>query len=96
MRVALNDAAPLYRDAPEAQEVRASGVRTMQLFMREVLPKATPATRVLAADLVITTLSAVGKQFSESPRTSAHIEAYAEGLADMLCAYLQSLKRRSK
>src|SRR5882724_7899519 len=29
MRVALNDAAPLYRDAPEAQEARASGGRTV-------------------------------------------------------------------
>jgi AcrR family transcriptional regulator len=33
MRVALNDAAPLYRDAPEAREARASGDRTMQVFM---------------------------------------------------------------
>ena len=39
MRVALNDAAPLYRDAPEAREARASGDRTMQVFMREALPE---------------------------------------------------------
>ena len=38
MRVALNDAAPLYRDTPEAREVRASGDRTVQAFMREALP----------------------------------------------------------
>ena len=35
MRVALNDAAPLYRDAPEAQAVRASGQQTVQRFMLE-------------------------------------------------------------
>src|SRR5882724_6112681 len=29
MRMALDDAAPLYRDAPEAQEARASGERTV-------------------------------------------------------------------
>ena len=40
MRVALNDAAPLYRDAPEARQARASGGRTMQRFLREALPKA--------------------------------------------------------
>jgi AcrR family transcriptional regulator len=39
MRVALNDAAPLYRDAPEAREARASGGRTMQAFMREACPR---------------------------------------------------------
>ena len=91
MRVALNDAAPLYRDAPEAREARASADRAFQLFMQEVLPKATAATRALASDLITTTLSAVGKDFSESPRTPAEVEAYAGAMADMFCAYLDAL-----
>lgn len=91
MRVALNDAAPLYRDAPEAQEARASGDRTIQTFMQEALPEAPEATRALAGDLITTTLSEVGKQFSECPRSPAEIEAYAEAMADMFCAYLGSL-----
>jgi hypothetical protein len=61
--------------------------------MREALPKASEATRALAGDLITTTLSAVGKQFSESPRTPAEIEAYADAMADMFCAYLRSLDR---
>jgi AcrR family transcriptional regulator len=89
MRVALNDAAPLYRDAPEAQAAKASGSRTIQVFMREVLPNASETTRTMAGDLIKTTLSEVGKQFSESPRTAAEIEAYAEAMADMFCAYLR-------
>jgi AcrR family transcriptional regulator len=93
MRVALNDAAPLYRDAPEAQEARASGDRTVQVFMQEVLPEASEATRALAGDLITTTLSEVGKQFSEMPRTSAEIGAYADAMADMFCAYLRALER---
>ncbi len=91
LRVALSDAAPLYRGAPEAKEARASGERTFRAFMQEVLPKAPKATRTLAGDLVTTTLSAGGKQFSESPRSTAEIKAYAEAMADMFCAYLQSL-----
>jgi AcrR family transcriptional regulator len=91
MRVALNDAAPLYRNAPEAQEVKASGRHTVQLFMREALPGASEAARALAGDLITTTLGTVGKHFSESPRTSAEIDAYAEAMADMLCAYVESL-----
>jgi hypothetical protein len=91
MRVALNDAAPLYRDAPEAREARASGDRTMQVFMREALPQASKSTRGLAADLITTTLSKVGKHFSESPRSPADIETYAQAMADMFCAYLESL-----
>ena len=91
MRVALNDAAPLYRDAPEAREARASGDRTMQVFMREALPEASESTWALAADLITTTLSKVGKHFSESPRSAADIETYAGAVADMFCAYLESL-----
>lgn len=91
VRVALDDAAPLYRDAPEAQAARASGDRTIQLFMQEALPNAAQATRELAGDLVMTTLSTVGKQFSELPRTPAEIEAYADAMADMFCAYLRGL-----
>ena len=91
MRVALNDAAPLYRDAPEAREARASGDQTMQVFMREALPEASESTWALAADLITTTLSKVGKHFSESPRSAAEIETYAGAVADMFCAYLESL-----
>jgi AcrR family transcriptional regulator len=91
MRVALNDAAPLYRDAPEAREARASGGRTMQAFMREALPETSELTRALAADLITTTLSKVGKHFSESPRSPTEIETYAQAMAAMFCAYLESL-----
>jgi hypothetical protein len=47
----------------------------------------------LAGDLIITTLSSVGKHFSETPRTPAEIEVYAEGMADMFCAYLESFTK---
>jgi AcrR family transcriptional regulator len=94
IRVALNDAAPLYRDAPEAQEARASGNRIIQAFMREALPEATEAARALAGDLITTTFSAVGKDFSETARAPAEIEIYAEAMADMFGAYLESLGRR--
>jgi AcrR family transcriptional regulator len=91
MRVALDDAAPLYRDAPEAREAMASGDRIIHVFMREALPGVAETDRALAGDLITSTLTAAGKQFSESPRTGAEIKAYAEAMADMFCAYLKSL-----
>ena len=94
MRVALDDAAPLYRDAPEAREAKASGRGIVSAFMQEALPEASEATRALAGDLITTTLSTVGKRFSETPRTPAEIAAYAEAMADMFCAYLAELQRR--
>ena len=93
VRIALDDAAPLYRDAPEAREVKASGDRSVEVFMREVLPDAPDAVRALAGDLIKTTLSQVGKHFSESPRTPAEIESYADAMADMFGAYIEVLQR---
>lgn len=94
IRVALSDAAPLYRDAPEAQDARAAGEGIVAAFMREALPKASDATRVLAGELITTTLSEVGRTFSEEARSEAEIAAYAGAMADMFCAYLAKLARR--
>ena len=93
MRGALDDAAPLYRDAPESHEAQAGGTRTTQAFMLEALPKASRTTRTLAGDLITTTLKAVGKQFSGSPRTPPEIKAYADAMADMFCAYIEALEK---
>jgi hypothetical protein len=62
--------------------------------MREALPKAPDATRMLAGALIKTTLSEVGKRFSETPRNEAEIARHADGMADMFCAYLGELARR--
>ncbi|ALN93670.1 TetR family transcriptional regulator [Lysobacter gummosus] len=95
MRVALNDAAPLYRDAPETKKARARGERTLQAFMREILPNTPTAARMRAGDLIGTTLSTVGKQFSETPRTAPEIKAYAQAMSDMFLAYIDSVGRRA-
>jgi AcrR family transcriptional regulator len=94
MRVALSDAAPLYRDAPEAHEAHAQSQKVLDAYMREALPNAAQATRDTAAELITTTLSAVGKQFSMKPRSPAEIKAYANALSDMFCAYLQSINAK--
>ncbi|UAL12379.1 TetR family transcriptional regulator [Caulobacter segnis] len=93
VRGALDDAAPLYRDAPEAQEARLSGTRTLQVFMTELMPEVSAETRDLAGDLMTSTLKQVGKAFSETPRTPAEIAAYADAMADMFDAYLAALER---
>jgi AcrR family transcriptional regulator len=93
MRVALHDAAPLYRDAPEARAAKSAGAHIVEDFLAEVLPGVPAATRALAGDLITRTLSAVGKQFSESPRTRLEIDAYSDAMADMFCAYLERLGR---
>jgi AcrR family transcriptional regulator len=94
IRGALHDAAPLYRDAPEAIEFRAASADIVEDFMREVLPNATEEGRQRAGDLIKTTLSGVGGSFSSTPRSSAEIIDYGDALADMFCAYLEQLANR--
>ncbi len=91
MRIALDDAAPLYRDAPEAREVKVEGNRAFSAFMREALPDVPDATHALACELILTTLTTSGKAFSETARTPAEIDAYSAAMADMFCAYLAHL-----
>ncbi len=93
VRGALNDAAPLYRDSPEARKARAEGDLMIDAFMVEALPKAAAASRELAGDLIFTTLGTVGNSFSQTRRTKAEIKAYADTMADMFCAYLQALRQ---
>jgi hypothetical protein len=60
-------------------------------FMREALPGRPKPVRDLAGDLIGTTMSVYGQDFSESPRTPAEIRAHADAMADMFSAYLKSL-----
>lgn len=91
IRGALNDAAPLYRDSPEVQKAQAEGDRMIDTFIAEVLPMASASSREQAGDLIMTTLSTVGNEFSRTQRTKAEIKAYADEMADMFCAYLKTL-----
>jgi len=91
IRIALDDAAPFYRDAPEAIEAHAESAGIVEAFLRECAPRSSDAQRALAGDLIKTTLSKVGSSFSAIPRTPDEIYTYADALADMLCAYLERL-----
>lgn len=93
VRGALDDAAPLYRDAPEARAARKAIDGTMAAFLREAAPQSSEAARVRAAELISRTIAALGKDFSSRPRAAAEIAAYADAVADMLCAYLKMLRR---
>ncbi len=68
----------------------------MRVFLREALPGVDDAAVVLAADLIETTLSQVGSNFSEAPRTDEEIESYAGAMAEMFISYLRALAKRAE
>ena len=90
LRVALGDAAPSYRKAPEVKDHRKEGRELAQRFMAELLPDLAPKERRFTADVVMTTMSVMGKKVSEQSRSKAEVEAWAFGVGEMLCAYLSS------
>ncbi len=93
MRLALRDAAPLYRGAPEAEEPQISGMQTMQAFLRDAVPNLPEPALLRAGDMIAMTMGAVGERISERFQGDEDIASYAEELADMLCAYLQQLPK---
>jgi AcrR family transcriptional regulator len=96
IRVALGDAAPFYRDAPEASEHRQSGMATMLVFLEEAIPMVSAGERAMAAELIAMTMSAVGERISEEGRSAPDVEAHAHAVGDMFCAYLESLSARAQ
>lgn len=96
IRTALSDAAPLYRDAPEAIEAKRENAHIFRAFLQEALPGVADDKRMLAGNLIKMTLSGVGSSFSETPRTETEIVAWSDALADMLCAYLDRLTQASE
>jgi AcrR family transcriptional regulator len=92
IRIALADAAPLFREAPEAATFRRAAFRPFLAFWREVLPDATPRQRRQAVEIVMMTVEAAGKRVSEDRKSFADVDAYAQALGDMVCAYVGQVR----
>jgi AcrR family transcriptional regulator len=95
LRLALDAAAPSYHDAPESRAGRRRSRQIVSAFIAAAAPRATARQRGFAAELVFTTMTAVGKQLSERPRPRAEIGRWADAIADMLTAYMAGLGARS-
>jgi AcrR family transcriptional regulator len=89
-RSALEEAAPLYREAPESRAHAEEGRRLMESFMKDALPHASPRERSFAADLLGLVMSATGKAISSQNRSRSEVDDLAVAVAAMFCAYLNS------
>jgi AcrR family transcriptional regulator len=95
LRVALDDAGALFRDAPEARAQEAMARRRLRRFMKTLLPAASPAERAFAADFIGTGMSAVAEKLTERKRGRAEVDAWAKASADMYCRFLEDLASRA-
>jgi len=96
LRVALDDAGALFRDAPEAAAFFLVAGARMNAFFEEALPVVAAEPRALAAELVLTSMSALAEKVTARGLSRAQVDAWAKSSADMYCAYLESLARDAK
>ncbi|MGC8517647.1 MAG: TetR family transcriptional regulator [Steroidobacteraceae bacterium] len=90
LRSALEEAAPLYREAPESHAHVEEGRALMMRFVQDALPRASPRERAFAADLIGTVMSAVGKTVSSQGRKIDEVDALADAVGEMFGAYLSA------
>jgi AcrR family transcriptional regulator len=88
-RSALEEAAPLYREAPESRAHAEEGRHLMESFMEDALPGVSAQDRVFAADLVGLVMSSTGKAISSQERSRSDVDDLAVAIGDMFCAYLK-------
>jgi AcrR family transcriptional regulator len=91
-RSALEEAAPLYREAPEARSHVEEGRALMENFMKAALPSASMREREFAADLVGLVMSSAGKAISSQSRSRFEVDQLASAIGEMFCAYLKTAK----
>jgi AcrR family transcriptional regulator len=90
-RSALEEAAPLYREAPESRAHAEEGRRLMESFMKDALPRASLRERAFAADLARLVMSSAGKAISSQNRSRQEVDDLAASIGEMLCAYLKTV-----
>ncbi|HEX7339690.1 MAG TPA: TetR family transcriptional regulator [Rhodanobacteraceae bacterium] len=95
-RGALEDAAPLYREAPEVQAHVEEGRRLMERFMDAALPQTAQPERAFVASVVGNVMSAVGHRVSGQGYSEADIDRFAAAVGEMLCAYVEGCAATGK
>lgn len=93
-RIALDDAAPLYRDSPQAREHKEEAWRLAATFMSEALPDVAPDRREFAGRVIMKTVSTVGERVSGEAASIAEVDAWADEVGAMVCAYVEQLAGR--
>ena len=91
LRQALDRAAPNYHDAPDSEVHRERGRKVIRAFIAEATPHASARQRRLAVDLLLMTVTAIGKEVSERRPAPLELNHWADATAEMMGTYLANL-----
>jgi AcrR family transcriptional regulator len=95
LRNALDEAGAPFRDSPEAAAHLERAMRTVDLFMADALPNVNAKKRIFYGEFVMTSLSSIAEKITEEERSREDVDAWAKECADMVCAYLTTLRAES-
>jgi AcrR family transcriptional regulator len=96
LRVALDDAGALFRDAPEAVAFVATTKLRMRAFFVEALPGVPAERRAFASEVVLVAMAATAEKVTAQGLDRRAVDAWAKASAEMYCAYLESLARDAR
>lgn len=88
LRVALDDASALLREAPEATVMRKKAFDDFAAFLAEVAPGSTPRQRAFTAEFVLISLWAIAEKSTERRPGAAQLETWAAATAQMLEGFI--------
>ncbi|HET9960040.1 MAG TPA: TetR family transcriptional regulator [Polyangiaceae bacterium] len=94
LRGALDEAGALFRSSPEARRLQVKTRRHLTEFVRQAVPHASKAEAALIAEVVGNSLWTSAEAVTTQTRARSAIDAYADAMADMYCAYLREFELR--
>jgi AcrR family transcriptional regulator len=96
LRVALDDAGALFRDAPEAVTFLATTKLRMRTFFDEALPGVPVERRAFASEIVLVAMAATAEKVTAQGLDRRAVDAWAKASAEMYCAYVESMARAAR
>ena len=96
LRRALDAAVPDFHAAPEARANRRRARKVLREFVAALAPRATLEQRRFAAELLLVSISSIGKQVSEASPSVAETERWADAVTEMLLGHIERLERGAR
>jgi AcrR family transcriptional regulator len=96
LRVALDDAGALFRDAPEAHQFLLVIKRRMLNFFEEALPGVPAERQAFTSEVVLTAMAAVAEKVTAQGLDRRAVDAWAKANAEMYCAYVESVAKSAR
>ncbi|MFT3709439.1 MAG: TetR/AcrR family transcriptional regulator [Archangium sp.] len=93
LRVALDDAQELLRNAPEAEALHERALNDLSAFVADAAPRLSPKQRAFAAQFVFISLGSIAEKVTERRPAPTELHAFARATSSMLEHYLRASSR---